>query len=232
MSSHPHASWRKRCLSELLGTYLLVLIGPATIAAVSLAQGITPFEALVIIGFAFGATVALVILLFGRISGAHINPAITLAHTIAGKTTLEMFVPYISFQLLGGLLGAYTVKLIFSQFGSSVDLGATKLASGVSVPVGILLETGGTFVLATSGFLASLKIHKKPGEATLIGSTLFVIILALGPLTNASLNPARSLGPALASGYLTNLYVYWIGPLAGGLIAGLVYRFFETPKVG
>jgi len=124
------------------------------------------------------------------------------------------------------------VKLIFSQFGSSVDLGATKLASGVSVPVGILLETGGTFALATSGLLASLKIHKKPGEATLIGSTLFVIILALGPLTYASLNPARSLGPALATGYFTNLYVYWIGPLAGGLIAGLVYRFFETPKVG
>jgi MIP family channel proteins len=232
LSSHPHASRAARCLSELLGTYLLVLIGPGTIAAVSPAQGITPFEALLIIGFAFGATVALVILLLGRISGAHINPAITLAHTIAGKTTLEMFLPYVSFQVLGGLVGAFTVKLVFSQFGSSVNLGTTKLASGVSVPVGILLETGGTFVLATSGFLASLKIHKKPGEATLIGSTLFVIILALGPLTNASLNPARSLGPALATGYLTNVYVYWIGPLAGGLIAGLVYRFFETPKVG
>ena len=77
-----------------------------------------------------------------------------------------------------------------------------------------------------------MKIHRKPGEAALIGSTLFVIILALGPLTNASLNPARSVGPALATGYFTNLYVYWIGPLAGGLIAGLVYRFFETRKVG
>ena len=129
-------------------------------------------------------------------------------------------------------MGAFTLKLIFSQFGASIDLGATKLASGVSVPVGILLETGGTLVLAMSGFLASLKIHRKPGEAALIGSTLFVIILALGPLTNASLNPARSLGPALATGYFTNLYVYWIGPLAGGLIAGLVYRFFERPKVG
>jgi MIP family channel proteins len=209
-----------------------VLIGPGTIAAVSLAQGITPFEALVIIGFDFGATVALVILLLGRISGAHINPAITLAHTIAGKITLEMFLPYISFQVLGGLLGAFTVKLIFSQFGSSVDLGATKLASGVSPLIGTVLEAAGTFVLAMSGFVASARIHKKPGEATLIGSTLFVIILALGPLTNASLNPARSLGPALATGYFTNLYVYWIGPLAGGLIAGLVYRFFETPKVG
>jgi len=232
LTSHPHASRRARCLSELLGTYLLVLIGPGTVAAVSLAKGIAPFEALLIIGFAFGATVALVILLLGRISGAHINPAITLAHTIAGRTTLEMFLPYISFQILGGLLGAFTVKLVFSQFGSSVDLGATKLASGVSVPVGILLETGGTFVLAASGFLASLKIHKKPGEATLIGSTLFVIILALGPLTNASLNPARSLGPALATGYFTNLYVYWIGPLAGGLIAGLTFRFLERPKHG
>jgi MIP family channel proteins len=232
LSSHPHASRRKRCVSELLGTYLLVLVGPGTIAALSLSQSITPFEALLIIGFGFGATVALVILLLGRISGAHMNPAVTLAHTIAGKTSLKMFLPYVSFQILGGVLGAFTVRLIFSQFGSSVDLGATKLASGVSLPVGILLETAGTFVLAMSGFLASLKIHKKPGEAALIGTTLFLIILALGPLTNASLNPARSLGPALATGYLTNLYVYWIGPLAGGLIAGLVYRFFETPKVG
>jgi len=211
---------------------MLVLIGPGTVAAVSLAQGITIFEALLVIGFAFGATVSLVILLLGRISGAHINPAITLAHIIAGKTTPEIFVPYISFQVLGGLLAAFTVKLVFSQFGSPADLGTTKLASGVSPLVGTVLETTGTFVLAMSGFLASLRIHKKPGEAALIGSTLFVIILALGPLTNASLNPVRSLGPALASGYLTNLYVYWLGPLAGGLIAGLVFRFMGRAKLG
>jgi len=232
LSSHPHASPQKRCLSELLGTYLLVLIGPGTVAAVSLVQSIPPFEALLIIGFAFGGIVAIVILLLGRISGAHINPAITLAHTIAGKTSLEMFLPYVSFQVLGGLLGAFTVKLVFSQFGSPADLGTTKLASGVTLPVGTLLEAAGTLVLAVSGFVASLRIHEKPGEAALIGTTLFVIILALGPLTNASLNPARSLGPALASGYLTNLYVYWLGPLAGGLIAGLVFRFMGRAKLG
>ncbi len=148
MSSHPHSSRRARCLSELLGTYLLVLIGPGTVTAVSLGQGITIFEALVIIGFAFGATVTVVILLLGRISGAHVNPAITLAHTIAGKTTLEMFVPYISSQVTGGLLGAFTVKIFFSQFGSPADLGTTRLASGVSPLFGTLLETSGTFVLA------------------------------------------------------------------------------------
>lgn len=142
-----------------------------------------------------------------------------------------MLLLYISFQVLGGLLAALTVKLIFSQYGSPADLGATKLASGVSPLVGTLLETAGTFVLAMSGFLASLRIHEKLGEATLIGSALFVIILVFGPLTNASLNPARSLGPALVSGYLTNLYVYLIGPLAGGLIAGLVFRFYERAKL-
>ena len=232
MRSHPHASRRARCLSELLGTYLLVLIGPGTVTAVSLAQGVSPFEALLIVGFVFGVTVGFVILLLGRISGAHINPAITLAHTMAGKTSSEMFLPYVSFQVLGGLLAALTVKLTFSQYGSPADLGATKLASGVSPLVGILLETAGTFLLAMSGFLASLRIHKKLGEAALIGSTLFVIIFALGPLTNASLNPARSLGPALASGYLTDFYVYLIGPLAGGLIAGLVFRFLERLRIG
>ena len=124
------------------------------------------------------------------------------------------------------------MEFIFGQFGSPADLGTTKLASGVSPSVGALLKTAGTFVLAMSGFVASLRVHKKPGEASLIGATLFVIILALGPLTNASLNPVRSLGPALASGYLTNLYIYWIGPLAGGLIAGLAFRFFERAKIG
>jgi MIP family channel proteins len=211
---------------------LLVLVGPGTVAAVSLAQGIAPFEAFLIIGLAFGAIVTLVILLLGKFSGAHIDPAITLAHTIAGKTEPGMLLPYVSFQALGALLGGFTLRLVSSPFGSPADLGATKLASGVSVPAGILLETAGTFVLAMSGFLASSRIHKKPGEAALIGATLFFIIQVLGPLTGASLNPARSLGPAVASGYLMNLYVYWIGPLAGGLIAGLVFRFLERTKVG
>jgi aquaporin-4 len=220
-------------LSELLGTYLLVLVGPGTAATVTLAGGIPPIEAFPIIGFAFGGIVALIILFLGRISGAHINPAITIAHTVTGKTSKDMLVPYVAFQIFGALLSGFTLKLIFSPYGLPGDLGSTKLAAGVSAPAGILLETAGTFVLAMSGFLASSRIHNnKAGEAALIGFTLFLIILALGPLTNASLNPARSLGPAIASGYLRNLYVYWIGPPAGGLIAGLVFKFLERSRVG
>jgi MIP family channel proteins len=221
-----------RLLSELLGTYLLVLVGPGTVAAVTLVGGVPSFESFLIIGLAFGSIVAVLILFLGRISGSHIDPAITLGHAIAGKAERAMLVPYIVFQAIGALLGGYTLRLIFSPFGLPADLGTTKLASGVSVPAGILLETAGTFFLAMSGFLASSRVHSKPGEALLVGVTLFIIIILLGPLTSASLNPARSLGPAVASGYLTNLYVYWIGPPAGGLIAGLVFRLWERRRVG
>jgi MIP family channel proteins len=232
MLSPPHASRRARCFSELLGTYLLVLVGPGMAATVALTGGIPTIEEFPIIGFAFGGIVALVILSLGRISGAHIDPAITIAHTVAGKTGRDMLVPYVGFQVFGALLAGFTLKLIFGPYGLPGDLGTTKLASGVSIPAGILLEIAGTFMLAMSGFIASSRIHNKAGEASFIGLTLFLIILALGPLTNASLNPARSLGPAVASGYLTNLWVYWIGPPAGGLIAGLVFRLLERPKVG
>ena len=221
-----------RLLSELLGTYLLVLVGPGTVAAVALAGGVPSFESFLIIGFAFGSIVAVLILFLGKISGSHIDPAITLGHAIAGKTERAMLVPYIMFQVIGALLGGYTLRLIFSPYGLPADLGTTKLANGISVPAGILLEIIGTFFLAMSGFVASSRIHSKPGEALLVGVTLFIIIIVLGPLTSASLNPARSIGPAVASGYLTNLYVYWIGPPAGGLIAGLVFRISEKRRVG
>jgi MIP family channel proteins len=221
-----------RLLSELLGTFLLVLVGPGTVATVALVGGIPSFEAFLIIGFAFGAIVALLILFLGRISGAHIDPAITLGHAIAGKTERAMLAPYIVFQVIGALLGGYTLRLIFTPYGLPADLGTTKLASGISVPAGIFLEMMGTFFLAMSGFIASSRIHSKPAEALLIGVTLFIIIIVLGPLTSASLNPARSVGPAVASGYLTNLFVYWIGPPAGGSMAGLVVRLSERRRVG
>jgi MIP family channel proteins len=232
MASHPRASRRARSLSELIGTFLLVLVGPGTAAAITLAGGVPTFEAFLIIGLAFGGIVAIVILFLGRISGAHINPALTIAHAVAGKTSRDMLGIYVAFQVVGALLGGFTLKLIFSPYGLPADLGTTRLASGVSISAGILLEIAGTFILAMAGFVASSRIHAKVGEASFIGLTLFLIIQAIGPLTNASLNPARSLGPAVASGYLTNLYVYWIGPPVGGLIAGLVFRFLEKPKVG
>lgn len=210
-------------MSELIGTYILVLVGPGTIIAVSLFPTLSQVEAFAIIAFSFGTTVAFIVGFLGRVSGAHIDPAITVAHLFHGKTSRGMVLPYISSQLVGALLAGLTLRTLSGSAGMTVNLGSTSLQNGVGVPAGILLEAAGTFVLASCGFLASSRISNRAGESVFIGIALFVIIIVLGPLTNASLNPARSLGPAVASGYFTNLYVYMIGPLAGGSSAGLVF---------
>ncbi|HEX4921642.1 MAG TPA: aquaporin [Candidatus Bathyarchaeia archaeon] len=222
------ASRRTRLLAEFSGTYLLVLVGPGTAIALSYAKGLSALESLTIIALSFGTVVGVVISLFGKISGAHIDPAITVAHAVYGKNSRDMITPYVSVQILGAVLAGLTLRLIF---GSSTYIGSTKLASGLSVPAGILFEAIGTFVLACSGFIASRKIHNRGGEAVFIGTVLFLIILVLAPLTNASVNPARSLGPALASWYLTNLYVYMLGPTIGGLAAGLVFRYADGKQI-
>jgi glycerol uptake facilitator-like aquaporin len=162
MPLQARASTESRLLSELIGTYLLVIVGPGTVATLALVGGIPSIEAFAIIGSAFGAIVALIILLLGKISGAHLDPAITIAHVAARRTERRMLVPYVTFQIVGALLGAYALRLVFSSYGLPADLGTTKLASGVNVSLGILLEAAGTFVLAMSGFLASTRIHDKP----------------------------------------------------------------------
>jgi glycerol uptake facilitator-like aquaporin len=202
-----------------------VLLGPSSIIAASLLPGLSAVEALVFIAFSFGGTVALVILTLGRYS-AHINPAVTVAHGLANLTERRVLVLYFTFQLAGALLAGLTLRLVFGSSGLADSLGSTKLAAGVSPLVGFTLECVGTFFLASSALLASGRIQSRIHQAALVGTTLFVLILLIGPLTGAGLNPARSLGPSLASGYFANQIVYWAGPLAGAALAGLAYAAF------
>lgn len=225
LMQYPCSSCKKECLSELVGTYLLVLVGPSSIIVASLISDFSAVESLVFVAFSFGATVALVIYFLGRHSGAVINPAITLGATFAKILHSKYFAPYLFFQLAGGLLAGLTLKLVFSpSAGLASELGSTELAKGVSPVLGLALEITGTFILTISALIASTKVKSSLGQALLVGSTLFVLILFIGPLTGAGFNPARSLGPSLASGYFTNLYVYLIGPVIGALCAGLLFR--------
>jgi glycerol uptake facilitator-like aquaporin len=223
MSSFPCAHCKKECLSELLGTYLLVVLGPSSIIISSLFT-LGKIESLLFIAASFGTTVGLVILLLGEYSGAVINPAITVGATFAKILHSKYFIPYLFFQITGGLLAGLTLRIIFGSFASSIDLGSTKLGIGVNPILGIILEVLGTFVLTTSALIASSHIKGAKWQALLVGSTLFLLILLIGPLTGAGFNPARSIGPALASGYLGNLYVYFVGPIIGAVLAGLIYR--------
>jgi len=169
------------------------------------------------------------IVIFGKRSGANINPAVTLACASAGVSEWKMFFPYAGFQVIGGLLAGLTLKMVFGSLAPSAYLGSTKLAFGVSPVEGTALEIIGTFLLAMSALSASSFVKATPRQALMVGGTLSVLILFIGPLTGASFNPARSLGPSLFSGYFDSQLVYWVGPLLGGGGAGLLFRQFRKP---
>jgi MIP family channel proteins len=217
------SDFRRRCLSEMLGTYLLVFFGAGSVVLVPLVPHLSSFEQLATVALVFGLTVGAMILLIGKHSGAHINPAITFASALSGKLKKELVFPYVFFQLLGALSAGLTLKAIFSGMASNASLGSTKLGFGISQAEGVSLEVAGTFVLAAAALTASHFLKRAAAQALLVGATLFVLILAIGPLTGASFNPARSLGPALSSGYLGNLLIYLIGPLVGAGLAGLLF---------
>lgn len=229
LNSLPCADCREECLSEMLGTYMLVLLGPGSIVVASLLPFLSPTEALFAVALTFGSTVASVILLLGGRSGAHINPAVTIANTVSGLFKRNLFVPYLTFQLVGGLLAGLTLRLVFGAMsGSGAALGSTELSASATQLEGFSLEVLGTFVLAFSALSASVFVSGRLKQAALVGSTLFFLILLIGPITGASFNPARSLGPSIFSGYYTDQIIYWIGPTLGAVLAGVVFRSFRT----
>ena len=224
----PCASCRNECLSETLGTYLLVLIGPASVVVTSLISSLSSLEALATIALVFGTTVWVVIVLFGAVSGAHINPAISVASVFSGSFRPRMLAAYVNFQALGGLLAGLSLRVFFSSVSSSSDLGSTKLAVGVSPLEGLVIETAGTLIFAFSALSASSVVRGRKRQAAVVGLTLFVLILLIGPFTGASFNPIRSLGPSLFSGYYHDQYIYWIGPFLGACGAGLIFRALKS----
>ena len=221
-SSH----WKKQCFSELVGTYILVLIGPASVIITTALPSITRAEALVLIASTFGGVVGILILAIGKYSGALINPAISIAAAVSRNLKVGLLLPYLFFQFIGGLTAGFTLWIIFSSFDTT-HLGSTKLASGIDPLTGILIETVGTFALTSSALVEGSIFNKEGRRAALVGTTLFLLIILIGPATGASFNPARSLGPSIASNYLDNLYVYLIGPILGALFSGILLRLVK-----
>lgn len=174
----------------------------------------------------FATTVAGVIISLGKYS-AHINPAVTVAHAVSGKMKRSLLVPYICFQILGGLMAGLTLRLVLGPTSSTVSLGSTKLVPSVSQAAGIVFETVGTLALVFIILITTDTATSTRRQGIVIGAALFVLILLFGPLTGASFNPARSLGPAIAAGFFTNQIVYWIGPFSGGLTGAALYNLVK-----
>ena len=206
-------------LAELIGTFLLTFIGGAAI--------INGDAGVIGIALAHGLTIALVICSLGHISGVHINPAVTIGFLITGKIEAKDALIYILSQLIGAMLAAYSLK-VFVPGAMEASLGGQSISPNVSIVAAIFIEFVLTFFLVTAIFGTAVDDRGTFSAVAGFGIGLVVTvdILAGGPFTGASMNPARSFGPAIISGTWENQIVYWVGPIIGGAIASLFYNSF------
>ena len=204
----------KKFLAEFIGTAALIFIGAGAGAlGVGGLVGVALAHGLVIVSMAYS---------FGSISGAHINPAVTLAVALSGGLKWAEAIWYWVAQFLGGTFGA--AALYFVLGGAASGLGATLPTEGVGPLQAIVVEALLTFLLANVVLHTTSKKTSTEFAGFAIGLTLVAAILMGGPLTGASLNPARTLGPALFTGTLSVFWIYLVGTGAGAALAALVYR--------
>jgi len=224
-------------LAEAIGTYCLVFFGPLAIAlAVGNFSKNSAFDIqdLIMISLAHGAAIGLMVYAFGHVSGAHFNPAVTISMLVTKRISIKEAIPYIASQLIGAIVAAASLKAIIPDLGSKVNFGTQPGPSDLlhqSVVSGFAVEAILTFFLVTVIFMTA--VHKKAPAGMYglaIGGMIFLIHLVGVPLTGASVNPARTFGPALISGYWTNHLMYWIGPIVGAVIAGLIMNYIFVKK--
>jgi len=223
-------------VAEFLGSFALMFVGGGAII-------VTGGENLVAIALAHGLILAAMITATIHISGGQINPVVSVALGIIGKQSWPRVAAFVAAQFAGAIAAAMLLKLLLSGSYDVGNVGATlgtltMDSSGAVSPVrAVALEAIATFFLMF--VIMGVAVDErgvgavKVTSGLVIGMTLVAAILCLGPLTGASLNPARSLGPALVAGAWDNHWVYWVGPLTGAILAAVVYTVsFRTVSPG
>jgi aquaporin-4 len=185
------------------------------------------------IAFAHGSAIGLMVYTFGHVSGAHINPAVTIPMIITRKIGIADGTGYIILQLVGAITAAFTLKAILPELGAAVNFGTQAPGEIInsSATSALGLEAIFTFFLVTVIFMTA--VHKKAAagiQGISIGGMIFLLHIVGVPLTGASMNPARTFGPALVSGFWEFHWVYWVGPIIGGIIAGLIMNYVFVKK--
>src|SRR5438552_7336307 len=221
----------KQCVAEFIGTFALIFIGVGVIANHA---NLNSNAGLLAVALAHGFTIAVMVSATGSISGGHLNPAVTFGLLVGAKIEPKRAVAYWISQLLGGVLAACMVGALLSSPEVSgkelVFKGTPALGKGATGLQSIGIEAVLTFflVFVVYGSVVDARAPKIGGLA--IGLTITLDILFGGPFTGAAMNPARTFGPAIVSGQWDHHYVYWIGPLLGGALAGIIYgRFLIKP---
>lgn len=211
----------KKYISEMIGTFLLVFIGCGS--AVFL--GTDPL----LVALVFGLTVMLnASSLIGQTSGAHLNPAVTLAMLVNKKISTKDAVAYIVAQVIGGILGAFFLAFLVSQTTAS-GIGANGFGALSATNATMTGAFVGEMLITAIFVFLILSVADHKNAAFIIGLSLTALILVLFNITGASINPARSLGPALVAGgeALSQVWLFILAPSLGGLLGGLVYKSFK-----
>ena len=241
-------SIKREALAEAWGTFLLTLIGPGTITALSYLEGFgSSMTRLGFIGLAHGVALIAAAYSIGHISGAHINPAVTIAHWAAKRIDKAKVAPYILAQFAGASVAGFVQLAIWSgspqtySVAKSTFLGDTVVNPDFGIGVALFVEIIGTAILAFTVFGATDHEAGTSSNAfagLAIGLVLAGIIWMFGPISGASLNPARTWGPTLGSAVFgltifSNYWIYVIGPMLGGFLGAFLYdtiRGERTPS--
>ena len=218
-------AWRST-LAEFTVTLLFVFLGAGSVVVSGgLPNGDLDAARLGIIAVAHGLAIAILAYATANISGGHINPAVTFAAWMTNKISAARGLMFIAAQLSGAVVGALLL-LATIPAAADTNLGAHALGLDVSISMGLLMEIIVTFALVFVIFATAVDPGGMGNLAPLaIGLAVLVDHLVAVPITGASMNPARSFGPALVSGAWSDHWIYWVGPLLGGAGAGLVYQF-------
>jgi MIP family channel proteins len=218
-------------LAEFIGTFFLCFAGIAAILSnmPSVGAGL----GIVGVALAHGLALSIGVSAFGGVSGGHLNPAVTTGMLVTGRISLPNALVYIVAQLLGATVAALVCKAAFpADAVAAANLGIPLPAAWATTGVVVLMEFVMTFLLMTAVFGTAVdergRAVKIGGFA--IGLTVTFDILAGGAVTGASMNPARSFGPALVQGYWAWHVFYWIAPIAGAVAAALIYEHLILEK--
>lgn len=235
-------SLSQRAVAETLGTALLVLVGPGSVVAtLALAGDSVPAVTgadLLGISFAFGFIIAAMVYAIGKVSGCHINPAVTFALAATKKFPWREVPAYWGAQVVGAVLGGLGIWALFASSAIDLGMGQTSFNPDTTTWASAIFAEGiGTFMLMYA--ILGIVDSRSPGDfaGLVIGGVVVAIIMVLGPITAASLNPARAIGPALAATFAGGdthwnqiIPVYVLPGLVGAAVAAFAYDFLATPR--
>jgi aquaporin TIP len=219
----------RRSVAEFVGTFTLIFIGGGA--------GIVSGQDVVAVALANGLAIGIMVSNLGHISGGHFNPSITLGFLVTRRIRPVLAVAYWASQLLGAIAGAFLLRFLFNEI--SVKFGAAPAVHGVNDARAFVLEAVMTAFLVWAVWATAVDPRGafKSIAGLAIGLTITIDVFVGGRVTGAAMNPARAFGPQLAGNQWSSWWIYWVGPIAGALVAALLYEYLylrpvQPPVVG